>query len=76
MRIKREAHKVVEIFASAIATAYTNGPDDLRQAAEYIRTPMFSGNDDERATITAFAELLERKAEKQERLLRKAYGER
>lgn len=78
MRMKPEAKRIVQAISNAIAAATTYNPEEIRQATAHIRSPAFwagvDGDAEEQAVMNAFVALLERSAERKDRLLQEAFG--
>jgi hypothetical protein len=72
----RDAERIANKFAGAIAAVANGSPADVRDAAAFIRSPEFSADNDDamRSAINAFAYFLEHNARKRERVYRETYG--
>jgi hypothetical protein len=58
----KEAIILVDLIASVLAKAAYYSPQSLTMAADYIESPSFGGEDEERALITAITQRLRESA--------------
>jgi len=75
MPMSKDAKRIADKFADAIAAIANGSPEAARQAAAFIRSPAFDADTDDarRSAINAFAYFIEQTATKRERAYRATY---
>lgn len=73
--MRREVTRITEQVERAIATATIGNPQDIRDAAAHLQY-VFYGDDDAAAVVAAFVAMFQKSAERKERMLREAFGDK
>lgn len=72
MTVKKDAKEIFTRITRAINAASINNAPEIREAIKMIRDFGFEGED--KPVADAFIELLERSADRKERILRETFG--